>query len=98
MAELHDELAVVLVDALADLTPERDLVVVVDHRVVRQDAAAHVHRHERRDDRADAAARELLFPVDAGLVAGAVVVVEAAGDARSEDAVLSPPEFGTSTG
>ena len=28
------------VDALAHLAPERDLVVVVDHRVVGQDAAA----------------------------------------------------------
>ncbi len=62
--------------------------VVVDHRVVGHDAAAQVHRHERRDDGADAAPGELGLPVDARLVAGAVVVVEAARDVRPEDPVL----------
>jgi hypothetical protein len=88
VAELHDELAVVLVDLLADFAPEGDPVVVVDHRVVRQDAAAAMNGYERRDDGADAPAGELLFPVDARLVARAVVVVPAAGDARPEQAVL----------
>ena len=88
VAELQDELAVERVDGVADRTPERDVPVVIDHRVVRHDAAAQLHGDERRDDRADAAARELRLPVDAGLGAGAVVLVESAGDVRPEDAVL----------
>ena len=50
VAQLHDELAVVLVHGLPHGAPERDVAVVVDHRVVGHDAAAQVHRHERRDD------------------------------------------------
>ena len=88
VAQLQDELAVVLVDRLADRAPERNLVVVVDHRVVGHDAAAQVHRHERRDDGAHAALGELRLPVDARLVPRAVVVVEAAGDVRPEQPVL----------
>ena len=48
VAELHDELAAVLVDPLAELLPERDLVVVVDHGVVDHDPAADGHRGVRR--------------------------------------------------
>jgi len=88
MAQLQDEPAVVLVDGFPDRAPERDLVVVVDHRVVGHDAAAQVHGHERRDDRAHPALRELRLPVDARLVPRAVVVVEAAGDVRPEQPVL----------
>ena len=88
MTELQDVLAVVLVDGPPDRPPERNPRVVVDHRVVRDDAATQVHRHERRNDGAHAAFGELHFPVDARLVARAVVVVESAGDVRPEDAVL----------
>ena len=88
VTELHDELAVVLVDRRANRAPERDALVAVDRRVVRNDAPARMHRHERRDDRADAASGELQFPVDARLVAGAVVVVEAPGDVGAEHPVL----------
>ena len=49
---------------------------------------AGVDRRVRRDDRADAAARELLVPVHVDLRAGAVVVVEASGEAGAEHAVL----------
>ena len=86
--ELDDVAAVVLVHAPDDLAPEGDGLVAVDVRVVRDDQAARVDRRVRGDDRADAAARELQIPVDMGLVARAVVVVEAAGEARAEDAVL----------
>ena len=88
VAQLHDELAVVLVHGLPHGAPERDVAVVVDHRVVGHDAAAQVHGHERRDDRAHAALGELAFPVDARLVARPVVVVEAPGDVRPEHPVL----------
>jgi hypothetical protein len=47
VAQLQDELAVVLVHGLADGTPERDVTIVIDHRVVRDDAAAQVDRDER---------------------------------------------------
>src|SRR5688572_18452513 len=86
--ELHDELAVVRMHGLPHFTPERDPLVAVDHRVVGHDAPAQVDRHERRDNGADPSLRELDFPVEAGLVAGAVVVVETARDVRPEDAVL----------
>ena len=88
MAELEDVLAVVFVHRLAERAPERDAIVADDRGVVRQDAPARMHRHERRDDRAHAAARELDFPVDPRLRAGAVVVVEPARDVRAENAVL----------
>ena len=86
--ELHDEPAVVLVDGVAERAPERDALVAIDRGVVGDDAAADRHRDERRDDRAHAAARELGLPVDARLVAGAVVVVEPARHVRAEDPVL----------
>ena len=88
MAELEDVLAVVFVHRLAERPPERNAIVADDRGVVGQDASARMHRHERRDDRADAAARELHFPVDPRLRAGAVVVVEAAREVRAQDAVL----------
>jgi hypothetical protein len=86
--ELHDVLAVVLVDALDELAPERDRLVTVDVRVVRDDQAAWMHRCVRRDDRPDAAAGELQVPVDVDLRSGAVVVVEPAGEARPEHTIL----------
>ena len=59
-AAAADVLAVVLVDRLADPTPERDPGVVVDEGVVRAGAeTAPVDRHVRRDDRADAARANL---------------------------------------
>ena len=88
VAQLHDEFTVVLVHRLADGTPERHTLVLVDGGVVRNDASANLHRHERRDDRADTTLGELHFPVDARLVAGTVVVVESAGDVRPEDPIL----------
>jgi hypothetical protein len=87
VGELEDVPAAVLVDVLADLPPERNVLVAVDRRVARDDLPAPVDAAPRRDDRADAAARELQLPVDPRLRAGAVVVVEAAGDARAEEAV-----------
>src|SRR5262249_39517735 len=88
VAELDDETAVVLVHPVGDLAPERDALVAIDGRVVRQDAPAKLDRHERSDDRAHAAARELQLPVDARLVARAVVVVEASGNAGPDDPIL----------
>jgi hypothetical protein len=86
--ELEDVSTAVLVDALAELAPERDPLVAVDRGVTRDDQAAPVDAAPRRDDRADAAAREAQLPVDPRLRPGAVVAVEPAGDARPEDPVL----------
>ncbi len=88
VTELHDEPAVVLVDRLPQLAPERNVSIVIDHRVVRDDAAAQVHRYERRDDRPDSPFGELGFPVDARAGPRSVVVVEPSGDVRPDDAVL----------
>src|SRR5262249_18189650 len=56
--------------------------------VAGQDAAADADRRERRDDGADAADGERLLPVEPGVAAVAIVVVEGAGDAGAEQAVL----------
>src|SRR5438105_2126738 len=70
MAELHDEPAVIVMDALADLAPERNLVVMVDHGVAGQDAPAHRDRGVGGYDGADAAPGELLLPVQPCIAAG----------------------------
>ena len=88
VGELQDVLAVVLVDALPELAPERDRPVVVDGRVVGDDEPALLDSAPRGDDRADAAARELELPVDARPGPRAVVVVEPPRDARAQSAVL----------
>jgi hypothetical protein len=88
VTELQDESAVVLMDRFTHLAPEGDVTIVIDHRVVGDDAAAEMDGDERRNDRADAAFGEFRFPVDARLTAGAVVVVEAARNVRADDAVL----------
>ena len=98
VTELDDEPAIVGVDVPHDFTPERDLVVVIDHRVVRQDAPAHVHRYKRRDDRPDAAARELLFPVDARESCRSRRSCRSVRKCWIERCGSLPPEFGTSTG
>jgi len=87
--ELEDELAVILgVDTLDQHPPEFDARVLVDGGVVRQHAPPDVHRDMGGDDRPDAALREFHLPVNAGLRACPVVVVEPARDVRAEDAVL----------
>src|SRR4030095_9985372 len=63
-------------------------LVAIDGGVVRDDAPANQHRHERRDDRPDAAARGLRLPVDARLIPRSVVVVEAARDIGTKNPVL----------
>jgi hypothetical protein len=88
MAELEDVFAIVFVHGFAQRTPERNAIVAHDRRVIGQDAPSRMHRDERRDDGAHSAAGELLFPVDARLRAGAIVVVEAARDVRSQNAIL----------
>src|SRR5262245_28858884 len=88
MAQLKNEAAVVLMHATAQLAPERDAFVAVDGRIVRKNSAAHVNGDKRRYDRAYATFGELKLPIDARLVAGAVVVVETPGDVGAEDAVL----------
>jgi hypothetical protein len=87
VGELQDELAVVLVHAVHELAPERDPLVAIEHRVVREHAPADVDRDVRRDDRPDAARREALLEVDPGEGAAAVVVVDPPGHARAHDAV-----------
>jgi hypothetical protein len=88
VTELHDEAAVELVHRLAHGTPERDALVLVDGGVVGNDAAANLHRHEGRNDGADTTLGELRFPVDPRLIAGAVVIIEAAGDVGTEDPIF----------
>ena len=80
VAELHDVLAVILVHFLAEAAPERNLVVVINDGVVGKYASANCDGNMRRDDRSDAAASKLFFPVNAGLRADAIVVVEPAGN------------------
>ncbi len=72
------------VDTAADFPPEGDLIVVVDHRVTHEDAAAHRDRRKGGNDAADPAARELLLPVQSGIPAVTIIVVELAGNIRSE--------------
>ena len=88
VAQLHDEPAVVLADLHTELVPERDPLVGVDRRVVRDDTTSNRHRHERRDDRPHASPGELHLPVDPSLRTGPVVVVEPARHVRAEDSVL----------
>jgi hypothetical protein len=76
MAQLQDVAAVVAMHRFSDRTPERNAVVVINRGVVRDDASAWMHRNEGRDDGSDAPFCELQFPVDAGLRARPVVVVE----------------------
>jgi hypothetical protein len=86
--ELDEILGALVVDLVDELAPERDRLVAVDVRVVRDDDPARVDGGVGGDDRPDAAARELQVPVDVDARAGAVVVVEPAGEAGAEDAVL----------
>jgi hypothetical protein len=76
-------------NALADRPPERDLVVMVDHRVVRQDTAAYVDGHKGSYDRTDSATRKLRFPIYSRLITVSVVIIEAPGDARPKQPVLN---------
>jgi hypothetical protein len=86
--ELGEVAAVVLVDAPAELAPERNPLVAVQVRVPGDDVAAFVDGRVGGDDRAHAPAGEPLVPGDPNVGAGPVVVVEAARDARAHDAVL----------
>ena len=83
MAQLHDILAVVFVDFLAELTPELKVLLVVeafvDAGIVGQDAPPHSHRRERRDNRPHASTSELLLPVNSRFASRAIVVAEPAG-------------------
>src|SRR5262249_13198354 len=76
VAKLQDEPAIVFMHRLADRPPERNLVVVVDRCIARNDPSADAHWDKRRDDGSDSAARELHLPVQARLTARSVVVVE----------------------
>jgi hypothetical protein len=87
VGELDDVRATVLVNALAELAPERDPLVAVDRRIARDDSPAHVDRDERGDDRSHPGSGEAGLEVDPRTRSPTVVVVEAAGDARTEDAV-----------
>ena len=88
MAQLHEQLAAVLVHPLARGPPERDFVVVVDRGVVDQDAATDVDRGIRRDDRSRPPLGEFLLPVDPHVGPGTVVVVPPARDVGPEDPIL----------
>ena len=86
--ELEDVLAAVLVHALAELAPERHAVVALDRRVAGTIRPARSTPHQAETIAPTPAAGEPQLPVDPRLRAGAVVVVEAARDARAEDPVL----------
>ena len=88
MAQLQDVLAIVFMNAAAELTPKRNSVVALDERISGHDSSPKLHRNIRRDDRPDSALRELQLPVDARLISRAVVVVETARNVRPENAVL----------
>ena len=72
----------------AEFGPERNLVVVIDEGVVRQDAAMQVNWNVRGNERAGAAARERGLEIDPPLRARSVVVVDPGGEARAKNAVL----------
>src|SRR6185503_6977577 len=82
-----------LVDALAQFSPERDSLVIVYRCVIGDDAPAHLNRHERRDDGSDASACELQLPVDARLIARPIVIVEPPRYIRAEDSILDSEIF-----
>lgn len=64
-------------------------LVPVDHRIVRQDAAMRSNRHVRSDNSPHPTPGEFFFPVDARLGRpGAIVVIEFAGNTRSENPIL----------
>src|SRR5690606_11909514 len=88
MAQLKNELAAVLVHPFAEFAPERNALVAIDGCVVGDDAPSDRHRHEARDNRPYAAAREFGLPVDPVLRPRSVVVVKWAGDVRPHDATL----------
>jgi hypothetical protein len=88
VAKLDQEFAVVPVDRFAHLAPERDLIVVVHHGVVRQDAAADMDGAKGRNDGAHAATRKAFLPVDSRLAPRPVVIVPPAGYVRSKKTVL----------
>ena len=86
--QLQQKPAVVAMHGLADLAPERHARIAVDQRVAGHHPAAKGHRHMRRDDGANAAARELLLPADPNGRARAVVVIEPARDVGPKEPVL----------
>ena len=88
MAELHDELAIVLVNAFPHFAPERDFVVGIHHGVVWQDPSASMYRYKGRNDGPHAAFGKSCLPINAGLASGAVVVVKSAGYVRPDEPVL----------
>ena len=77
-----------LVDGFADLAPKRDLIVVVHHGVVGQDAAADMYGTEGGNDGAHAATRKAFLPVDSRLAPGPVVIVPSAGYVGPKKTVL----------
>jgi hypothetical protein len=95
VTELYQEFAVVLVDGLSYFPPKWDLIVVVHHGVVGQDAAADVYGTEGRDDGTHSAARKAFFPVDSRLSPRSVVIVPSPGYVRPKKTVLysQVPEF-----
>ena len=85
--KLKDVPATVLAHAPPELPPERDPIVALDRGVAGDDQAAPVDAAPGRDDPPDTGPGEPKLPVDPRLRAGTVEVVEAAGDARAEDAI-----------
>lgn len=88
VTQLQDELAIVPVHRVADRPPERNLVVAVDHGVIRKYPAPNVHRDKGRNNRADTSACKRFFPIDTCLRARSVVVIESAGNVGSEQPVF----------
>src|SRR5262249_22678913 len=88
VTQLDDVFAVVFVNLLADGTPKGNLVVVVDHGVVRLNTSFNMDRNKGGNVCANARARDFFFPIDAGLAAGAVVVFEPPRDTRTKESVL----------
>jgi hypothetical protein len=88
MAQLHQKPAVMLVDAFADFPPERNIGVPVNGGVVGNDASLYRDGYEGGNNGSNAAAGKFQLPVDAGRVAGTVVIVESAGYVGTENSVL----------
>ena len=88
VAELQDIFAAVLVNPLRHLLPKADLVIVINRRVANQNSTPDSNRRKGRDDRPDPTPGKFLFPVQSGVAAMAVVVVEHPRDAGPQQPVF----------
>ena len=86
--ELNDVAAIVFVNFRDERTPRRDRAVVVDARVPRHGDSVRADARIGRNNRADAAAREVTVPGDPCVGHGSIVVVDPSSQAGADNPVL----------